>query len=429
MVLVGKRVLVVGSGGREHALVWALARSPEVERIYTTPGNEGMAQLAVKVQVNADDPEALARWAKENRIDLTVVGPEAFLAKGLADTFQNHGLAVFGPTKAAARLESSKVFAKEFMARHRIPTAKFKVFDDYNEAAAYIQSTPGPWVVKADGLAAGKGVVVANNRKEALAAVEAMMVSQRFGQAGNRVVIEEKLDGEELSVMAVTDGREFRMLLPAQDHKRVGDGDQGPNTGGMGAYAPTTLLTPGLKQRIAQEILAPAINGIAAEGAPFVGVLYAGLMITPDGPQVIEFNVRFGDPETQAVLVLIESDLYKLLDAAANGRLQEHPELKWREGAAACVVMASGGYPGDYSSGLPITGLDTLEGDETVIFHAGTRLVDGTWVTNGGRVLNVVGLGKTLADALDQAYRRIETIKFSGAHFRRDIGWRELQRR
>lgn len=425
----GKRVLVIGNGGREHALVWALSRSPEVEEVFVAPGSDGMGQLAVKAPVDANNLEALAKWAKDSRMDLTVVGPEAYLESGLTDVFRKQGLTVFGPTKAAAQLESSKVFAKEFMARHRIPTAQFKVFDNFKEAEAYIKTTDGPWVVKADGLAAGKGVVVADHREEALAAVETMMVSHKFGAAGNRVVIEEKLAGEELSVLAVTDGREFRLLAPAQDHKRIGDGDLGPNTGGMGAYAPTVLLQPGLEQRICREVLEPAIRGILDEGAPFVGVLYAGLMLTPEGPQVIEFNVRFGDPETQAVLPLLESDFYLLLQAAATGKLHELPELKWQNASAACVVMASRGYPGDYEGGVPITGLDQSEDNQALVFHAGTRLTDQGWLTNGGRVLNVVGLGKTLDEALVHAYQRIEAISFNGAQYRRDIGWRELQRR
>lgn len=425
----GKRVLVIGNGGREHALVWALSRSTKVEKIFVLPGNDGMAQMATKVPVAADDFNALAEWAKNHQINLTVVGPEAYLEQGLTDIFTANGLAVFGPTKAAARLEWSKVFAKEFMGRHQIPTASFRIFDSSNDAEQYIRKSEGPWVVKADGLAAGKGVVVANSQAEALEAVEMMMISQKFGPAGNRVVIEEKLEGEELSVLAVTDGQTFRMLVPAQDHKRVGEGDQGPNTGGMGAYAPTKLFTPELQDRIAREVLEPAIRGMNTEGTPFVGVLYAGLMITADGPQVIEFNVRFGDPETQAVLVLLESDFFSLLAAAATGKLHELPELLWKDAAAACVVMASGGYPGSYTQGIPISGLETSNDQNVLIFHAGTRLTEQGWVTGGGRVLNIVGLGKSLDEALAHAYQRIEAIKFNGAQYRRDIGWRELRRR
>lgn len=426
-VMPGKRVLIVGGGGREHALAWGIARSKSVGEIFAAPGSDGMAGLAECVRIDPGQPELLAEWAEKNAIDLTVIGPEIYLEKGIVDAFKRRGLPVFGPSRAAASLEWSKVFAKEFMARHQVPTASFEVFDNALSAREYINNTPGPWVIKADGLAAGKGVIVADSREDALLAIDETMVDRKFGAAGQRVVIEEKLEGDELSLLAISDGKTFRSLLPAQDHKRVGDGDQGPNTGGMGAYAPTVLLTQELARQIDREVLLPTIRGLAEEGTPFIGVLYAGLMLTAEGPKVIEYNVRFGDPETQAIIPLLETDLFDLFVAAVNGKLEQFPELVWKKAFAACVVMASGGYPGNYDKGLSITGLDVLEPD-AMVFHAGTRLKDGEWQTDGGRVLNIVGLGSGISEALEAAYKMVCGIRFNGAHYRKDIGWRELHR-
>jgi phosphoribosylamine--glycine ligase len=423
----GKKILIIGGGGREHALAWGMARSTSVEKIYAAPGSDGMAEIAECIQIDPNQLEKLADWAERSSIDLTVVGPEAYLEKGIVDTFQSRGLVIFGPTRAAAQLEWSKVFAKEFMARHHIPTAAFEVFDQAEAAEDYLHHSSGPWVIKADGLAAGKGVVVADTIDEAIAAVREMMLAKKFGAAGGRIVIEEKLEGDELSLLAIADGERLRPLLPAQDHKRVGDGDTGPNTGGMGAYSPTVLLTPELAHQIYEEILEPTIRGMKAEGTPFKGVLYAGLMLTKDGPKVIEYNVRFGDPETQAIIPLLESDLVELFMAAVKGELDRFEALRWRQAYAACVVIASGGYPGSYEKGCPIFGLDGKD-PHTIIFHAGTRRQNDQWVNDGGRVLNVVGIGKTIKDALNFAYNKVNQISFSGSQFRKDIGWRELRR-
>lgn len=424
----GKKLLLIGGGGREHALAWGMARSTSVEKIYAAPGSDGMAEIAERIDIDPNQPELLAEWAEQASIDLTVVGPEVYLEQGIVDTFQGRGLSIFGPTRAAAQLEWSKVFAKEFMARHGIPTASFKVFNQAEAAEEYLHNSPGPWVIKADGLAAGKGVVVADSLAEAIQAVREIMRDKKFGEAGGHVVIEEKLEGDELSLLAIADGESLIPLLPAQDHKRVGDGDTGPNTGGMGAYSPTVLLTPELSQQIYEEILLPTIQGMKEEGTPFTGVLYAGLMLTDSGPKVIEYNVRFGDPETQAIIPLLETDLVKLFTAAVKGELNQFEELKWREAYAACVVLASGGYPGAYEKGQPIFGLNQNDKD-TLVFHAGTRCQNGQWVNDGGRVLNVVGIGKTIREALNLAYEKANKISFNGYHFRKDIGWRELRRR
>lgn len=421
-------VLILGGGGREHALAWAVSRSPLAGTIYATPGSDGMAALAQSVPIPPTQPKELADWAVKNHIGLTIVGPEVYLEQGIVDVFQERGLLIFGPSRQAARLEWSKVAAKEFMAEHNIPTAAFKVFDEAETAIQYIHSTKGPWVIKADGLAAGKGVTVTSDMTEALGTVESMMINGKFGSSGHRIVIEDMLYGEELSLLAITDGKSYRLLVPAQDHKRVGAGDTGPNTGGMGAYAPTTLMNPDLRRRIEETIVKPSIDGMSKEGTPFVGVLYVGLMLTPEGPKVVEYNVRFGDPETQAILPLLTSDLLALFLSASQGTLENHPVLEWRSGHAACVVMASGGYPGDYDKGVPIHGLELPQDNDLIVFHAGTRCAQGTWQTDGGRVLNVVGLGSTLQEALDKAYAAISKIMFNGAHYRHDIGWREIAR-
>lgn len=436
-------VLVVGSGGREHALAWALARSSQVEQVYVAPGNAGTewrplspcppagggvrgGAASTNVAVAADDIPTLVALARERRVDLTVVGPEAPLAAGIVDAFHAAGLRVFGPGRRAARLESSKAFAKAFMCEHAIPTAGYARFDDYSAARRFVETfrgdASGGIVVKADGLAAGKGVIVCSDADEAQTALRRMMVEHEFGAAGDTVVIEERLSGPEVSVLAFADGCTVVPMPPARDHKRVYDGDRGPNTGGMGAYAPAPDVSEALVSEICRMVLQPAVDGMAARGTPYVGVLYAGLMLTPDGPKVLEFNCRFGDPETQVILPLLETDLVDILLACVEGRLDQ-VEVGWRPGACATVVLASPGYPGAYPKGLPISGLDEVAGGDVVVFHAGTARRGGRVVTAGGRVLAVSGLGPDLPAALRRAYASIERIRFEGVHFRRDIGW------
>ena len=422
------RVLIVGSGGREHALAWKIAQSPRVKMLFVAPGNDALSFLAEPVDVGAGGVEALADWAEKNKIDLTVVGPEIYLTLGIVDTFARRGLPVFGPSRAAARLEASKIFAKEIMSKYKIPTAPFKIFDRPEPACEYIRSLCEPPVVKADGLAGGKGVIVPGTPQEAERAVQKLMVEKIYGDAGNRVVIEERLTGEEVSLLAVTDGETVLPLVPAQDHKKVFAGDKGPNTGGMGAYAPASILTPALLSEVKRTILEPVILGMKAEGHPYTGVLYTGLMLTKNGPQVVEFNVRFGDPETQVILPLLETDLIELLCAAWDRKLPE-VSLSRKEGAAACVVLSSAGYPGSYRTGMEITGLPQVETMENVlVFHAGTKRENGRWKTAGGRVLNLVGLGSGLSEALATAYRAVDMIHYTGCHYRKDIGWREISR-
>jgi phosphoribosylamine--glycine ligase len=416
------QILVIGSGGREHALAWKLAQSPVVERVWVAPGNGGTTGPRVCNLAVTETP-ALIAFARQNRVALTVVGPEAPLAEGIVDAFQAAGLRCFGPTQAAARLEASKCFAKEFMVRHGIPTARYAAFDNYAAALAHLRKVDYPVVVKASGLAAGKGVVVPADQPAAEEALRQMMVERAFGPAGEQVVIEERLVGQEVSVLAFCDGERVAVMPPAQDHKPVFDGDRGPNTGGMGAYAPAPLVSPELLREIIQRILQPAVDGMRLEGTPYVGVLYAGLMITREGPRVLEFNCRFGDPETQVILPLLESDLVTLLEACLDGVLREVVP-RWKSGAAATVVAASAGYPGSYATGLPIDGLEqatALPG--VIVFHAGTRRgADGRLVTAGGRVLNVTGTGPDLPTALERAYAGITAIHFPGMHYRRDIG-------
>src|SRR5690554_1182891 len=422
------RILIVGSGGREHTLAWKIAQSPRVEKVFVSPGNDGLADVAEPVAIKAGGIEDLADWTEKNRIDFTVVGPEVPLALGIADAFARRGLPLFGPSRAAARLEASKVFAKEIMAKYGVPTAPFRVFDNADAAKEYIRSRKEPLVIKADGLAAGKGVILPESIREAEKAIYQLMEEKIYGDAGNRVVIEDRLSGEEVSLLAVTDGKTILPLLPAQDHKRAGEGDQGPNTGGMGAYAPASILTPELLATTTTRILEPVIQGMSKEGHPYTGVLYAGLMLTKNGPEVVEFNVRFGDPETQVILPLLQTDLVEVISAVLAGKLDE-VSLSWRQGAAACVVLASAGYPGPYQTGQKITGLQEAAAlEDFLIFHAGTERKDGIWRTSGGRVLNLVGIGATIPEALEKAYRGAELIHFSGCYYRRDIGWRELQR-
>ena len=424
------KILIVGNGGREHALLWKLRRDAPGAELFVTQANGGMEGLATSVPLAPAEIQALAGWAEQNAVDLTVVGPEAPLAAGIVDHFTSHGLCAFGPTKAAAEIESSKAFAKELMARYGIPTAGFRAFDDLAAAEAYVREAPGNVVVKASGLAAGKGVVVADSREEALDAVREMLAGTAFGTAGRKVVIEERMAGEELSVFALTDGTHVLPMLPAQDHKRVGEGETGPNTGGMGAYAPVSVATPDLLARVTAGILAPTVAAMAKEGRPFRGLLYAGLMLTEDGPKVVEFNCRFGDPETQVVLPLLASSLLDPMLAIARGESIEGTALSWRPDAAATTVLASGGYPGDYRSGFRIDLPPELEaGGDVIVFHAGTkRGEDGRLVTSGGRVLAVTALAPTVAEAAERSRRAAETIRFEGRLFRRDIGWREAAR-
>jgi len=415
------RVLVVGQGAREHALAWALAQSPRVTELYCIPGNAGIATVARCVSVTQGGAEDLAEWAAAHRIDLTVVGPEAPLVSGIADAFAARGLRLVGPSRAAAAIEGSKVFAKDLMARWGIPTAPYRVFSDPDSARAYARRQELPVVIKADGLAAGKGVTVARDWAAVDGSIRALMEERVFGEAGDRVIIEEFLPGRELSVLALTDGETVLPLAPARDHKRVGDGDTGPNTGGMGAFSPVPDVSPELAEQIRRNILEPAVKALAAEGRPYRGVLYAGLMLTPEGPKVVEFNCRFGDPEAQVVLPRLDGDWLDVFAALADGRLGE-VSLAWRAEAAVCVVLASRGYPGDYETGHPIDGLEEAAADPNVlVFHAATRAQDGALVTAGGRVLAVTALGEDLQAARERAYRAVKRVRFAGMHYRRDI--------
>lgn len=417
------KILLVGSGGREHALAWKLAQSAQVSRIYVAPGNGGTASAhkCQNVPIPAADVANLCRFAQENAIDLTVVGPEAPLVLGLADQFAAQGLAVFGPSMHAAQLEGSKAFAKAFMQRHGIPAAWSRAFTNYDDARDFLHSLETPPVLKASGLAAGKGVLLPASMAEAELALQEMMVAQIFGPAGETVLIEERLSGPEMSVLAFCDGRDFALMPVAQDHKRLLDGDRGPNTGGMGAFAPSALATPERLEEIARRVIRPALEGIAGEGSPYVGVLYAGLMLTEAGPQTLEFNCRFGDPETQVVLPLLRSDLVDALLACVEGRLAQ-TAIEWAEEAAVAVVMAAGGYPDQYEKGHPIHGIPAAEEAGCVVFHAGTALRDGEVVTNGGRVLAVCAQAGDLPAAASLAYAGTERIHFERATFRTDIG-------
>ncbi len=418
------KILVIGNGGREHALVWKLAQSPRVTKLWCAPGNAGIGQLATCVPIAVTDIPGLRRFAEEQSVDLTVVGPEAPLALGIADLFRQKKLAVFGPTKNAARIESSKDFAKNLMMRQRIPTADARTFDRVEAALGYLECCSFPIVVKADGLAQGKGVVIAGTAREARDAVVNMLSRHAFGEAGKHVVIEEYLQGEELTVMAFADGKTVLPMVAAQDHKRIGDGDAGPNTGGMGAYAPAPLCTPLLCDEIVNSVLSPAIEGLSRAGSPFYGVLYAGIMVTDGRPRVLEFNARFGDPETQAVLPLLKTDLADVLEAVVEHRLDQ-VTLEWADHAAVCVVLASGGYPGAYKTGVPITGLpSSAERDHVAVFHAGTARKDHEIVTDGGRVLGVTAWGASLDAARDRAYDMAGRIAFEGRYCRTDIAGR-----
>ena len=425
------KVLIIGSGGREHALAWRAAQSPRVERVLVAPGNAGTAREA-KVEnrpVAATDIPALVDLARSEGVDLTIVGPEAPLVAGVVDAFAEAGLACFGPTAACARLEGSKAFAKDFMARHRIPTAEYAVFTELETALAHLRERGAPIVVKADGLAAGKGVVVAQTLDEAERAVRDMLAGNAFGEAGHRVVIEEYLEGEEASFICLVDGRHVLPMASSQDHKPRDDGDRGPNTGGMGAYSPAPVVTPEVHRRILEEVIEPVVAGMAADGHPFTGFLYAGLMIAPDGtPKVLEFNVRFGDPETQPIMMRLQSDLTELVEAALAGRLNEI-EAAWDPRPALGVVMAAESYPGQARTGDVIEGLPDPEPEGIKVFHAGTRLDEqGRVITSGGRVLCVTALGETIADAQARAYQVVEQIHWPGCFYRRDIGYRAIAR-
>ncbi len=421
------KILVVGSGGREHALVWKIAQSPRVSVLYCAPGNAGIEALARCVPIKAEDLVGLKDFVRKEKIDLTIVGPEAPLALGIADEFRKDKLRIFGPTRGAARIEASKSFSKEVMAAAKIPTARAKSFDQLKPAMAYLDQHEIPVVVKADGLAQGKGVVVATSRDQAKQAVIDFMEKAVFGEAGLRVLIEQFLDGEELTIMAFTDGKTVVPMLPAQDHKRVGDGNTGPNTGGMGAYCPAPLGTPSLRAQVAREVLLPVVEALSRMGSPFQGVLYAGLMVAKGTPYVLEFNARMGDPETQVVLPLLKTDLVDVVEAVVEHRLNQLT-VQWHDDSSVCVVMTSGGYPGSYRNGFPIQGLPTASKDNhTVVFHAGTKRDTNAIVTAGGRVLGITGRGATLSEARDRAYQVVRAIRFDGCHFRTDIAYRPLE--
>jgi len=417
-------ILVIGSGGREHALFWKLSESPQTERIYAIPGNPGMGEMT---DIAVTDNAAILQFAKEKDIDLVVVGPEVPLMNGLVDDLEAAGIPAFGPRANAAEIEGSKSFAKDLMKKYGIPTARYEVFAEAEAARAYIRSEGTPIVVKADGLAAGKGVVVAMTEQEALDAVDAIMENNSFGDAGERVVIEEFMEGEEASLLAFTDGTVIRPMISAQDHKRAFDGDKGPNTGGMGTYAPAPVMTPELTERAVEEILKPTISAMEKEGRAYRGCLYLGLMITADGPKVVEFNARFGDPETQVVLPLLDGDLVQIMHACAGGTLADVP-IRWKDGAAVCVVLAAGGYPASYEKGNEIYGIGNAEKLGALVFHAGTAKKNGKIVTNGGRVLGVVGMGKDIASAVQSAYDAVDQISFKGEYHRKDIAHRALNR-
>lgn len=422
------KVLVVGSGGREHALAWKLAQSPKVEKVYIAPGNSGCAEVGECVDIDVGNHGQVVRWAKQNQIDLVVPGAEVFYVDGMVDSFKDSGIPIFGPTKAAAELEGSKSFAKGLMRRHGIPTADYAEFEQFEPAIRYLESRPeGPVVVKADGLCAGKGVIICQNLDEAKDAVKRIMEDGEFGKAGSRVIIEELLRGPEVTILCLTDGKTIAPLASSQDHKAAFDGDTGPNTGGMGAYSPAPVLTPALMDEVVERVLVPTVHAMNDEGRRFKGLLYAGLMLTGGGPKVLEYNVRFGDPETQPVLMRLKSDLYDHLLATAQGKLADQT-LEWSDDAAVCVVLASGGYPGDYEKGKLVTGLDTANARPgTVVFHAGAKLNPKKEViTDGGRVFGVTSLGKDIRTAIDNAYKAVGDIHFDGMIYRTDIGKKAL---
>jgi len=422
------KILVIGGGGREHALVWKIAQSPLVTKIYCAPGNPGTAALAENLPIAVDQLDKLLVFAYENQIDLTVVGPEQPLSLGIVDLFESHGLKVFGPSQNAAFIEGSKAFSKDLMQKYNVPTAAYGVFTDLAEAEAFITRTGAPIVVKADGLAAGKGVIIAQTCEEAVSAVQDMLSGNAFGSAGSRVVIEEFLTGEEASFLVITDGKNIIPLASAQDHKAIFDGDLGPNTGGMGAYSPAPVVTPDIHEKAMRQVIRPTVEGMAAEGRPYRGVLYAGLMVKDGEVKTLEFNARFGDPECQPLLMRMKSDIVPVLCAVADGDLST-AGIEWHDKAAVCVVMAAEGYPGDYRKGDVISGLERAgELDNLYVFHAGTTEKDGACVTNGGRVLGVTALGATVKEAIDSAYQGVSQITWPGVQYRSDIGKKALER-
>lgn len=421
------RILVIGSGGREHALCWKLSQSPKAEEIYCSPGNGGTSTCATNVDIDISEHRNVIDFCKEKGIDLVVVGPEAPLAVGLADDLEAENIKVFGPSYAGARMESSKIFAKEIMGRYNVPTASFRVFDDFKKAWEHINTMTVPMVVKAYGLAAGKGVIIAQTTEEAVSAAERMLVEKEFGSAGQRIIVEEFLEGEEASIIVVTDGENIIPLATSQDHKRVFDGDKGPNTGGMGAYSPAPVIDSELEAEIMKKIIRPTVEGMKNEGINYKGVLYAGIMMTADGPKVLEYNVRFGDPETQAILPRMKSDLADLLMATAEGDLSGI-KVEWDPRECVCVVLTAGGYPAGYEKGNEITGIMDAANEGAIVFHAGTRTEDGIPVTSGGRVLGVAGLGEGIRQAVSNAYNAADKIHFDGMHYRKDIGYRALTR-
>jgi len=424
------KILVIGGGGREHALAWKVAQSARVDKVYVAPGNAGTAgeNKLENVAVDAEDIDALLAFALKEKIDLTIVGPEAPLVAGVVDRFQASGQRIFGPSAAAAQLEGSKAFSKDFLARHHIPTAAYRNFTDLEQAVAYIRQQGAPIVVKADGLAAGKGVILAQTEQEAIDACRDMLAGNAFGEAGHRVVVEEYLSGEEASFIVMVDGEHVLPLASSQDHKARDDGDSGPNTGGMGAYSPAPVVTDDMHRRIMDEVIWPTVQGMAADGKPYSGFLYAGIMIAPDGsPKVLEYNVRFGDPETQPILLRLNSDLLELCEAALDKRLHQ-VQAEWDSRASLGVVLAAGGYPGHYEKGQVINGLDAVEGDDVRVFHAGTRLQNGNIVTSGGRVLCVCALGEDVARAQRRAYAAVDKISWKDMYYRRDIGHRAIAR-
>jgi phosphoribosylamine--glycine ligase len=422
------KVLVIGSGGREHALVWKIAQSPLVDRVYCAPGNPGTGRIAENVDIKVDDLAALLSFARKEGIDLTVVGPELPLSLGIVDLFEEFGVRIFGARRSAALIEASKAFAKDLMKKYHVPTAAYEVFEQVEPAIAFIDKVGIPVVIKADGLAAGKGVIIARTRNEAIDAVSGMLMGITFGAAGSKVVVEEFLTGEEASFLAFTDGEKIIPLASAQDHKPVFDNDQGPNTGGMGAYSPAPVVTPAIHDRVMAEVMQPTVDGMAAEGRPYRGVLYAGLMIAGEEIKTLEFNARFGDPECQPLLMRMKSDIVPLLLAAAEGDLGGM-EIEWHDQAAVCVVMTTEGYPGEYRKGDEILGLEqAAQIGDLVVFHAGTKVIEGKTVTAGGRVLGVTARGHTVKEAMERAYQGVAAITWQGVHYRRDIGGKALER-
>jgi phosphoribosylamine--glycine ligase len=420
------KVLVVGSGGRESTLVWKLSKSPQIEKIYATPGNGGISLFAECVDIKVNAFDELVEFAKEHEIDLSIVGPEDPLANGIVDVFLKNGLQIFGPSKKAAEIEASKAFAKELMQKYNIPTAKFGTFTDIDKALDYLHENKAPIVVKADGLAAGKGVIPCTDQKTAEQAITNIMENKEFGTAGDKIILEEYMQGEEVSILAFTDGDNILPMVPSQDHKRIFDNDQGPNTGGMGAYSPVPGYNPELDRKVFDEILARTVQGMAREGRPYSGILYAGLMLTQNGPKVVEFNCRFGDPELQVVLPRMITDLIAPINGVLNKNLNEIT-LDFRPDAAVCVVMASHGYPGFYEKSKPIYGLEKFEKNENVlVFHAGTKRTDDQFITSGGRVLGVTAFGENIKSAIDNSYAAVNQINFENAYFRKDIGYRAI---